>query len=276
MHWCTWSKLCIDKEVGGLGFCNLDIFNRALLGKQGWRILKNPNSLAARTLKACYFRDSSFMEATAPASSSFVWKNRWLPRSSGFRIISQPVLDINATVDNILTPSGGWDTNRIKLLFDKEDADEILSIPVGFGDYNDTLIWQYEISSNYSVSSGYRASQNLANIPSSLNSSGSTGWWKSLWKVCIPLKVKIFIWKAWHNWIPTKANLAKRGIKVDGICPQCNIEEESTLHALWNRCKLCHSRRDWEEMHPGTQEPLRIPCHRAPLLPRLSIGSLLL
>lgn len=33
----SWDKLCIPKAIRGLGFRNLESFNRSLLGKQVWR-----------------------------------------------------------------------------------------------------------------------------------------------------------------------------------------------------------------------------------------------
>ncbi|KAK3225459.1 hypothetical protein Dsin_005321 [Dipteronia sinensis] len=63
IHWCAWDRLCSAKSEGGLGFRNLETFNRALFANQGWRILKNPNSLAAKTLKGCYFEGLQFPES---------------------------------------------------------------------------------------------------------------------------------------------------------------------------------------------------------------------
>ncbi|KAK3211792.1 hypothetical protein Dsin_016498 [Dipteronia sinensis] len=74
-HWCTWKKLCRSKLEGGLGFRDLETFNRALLAKQCWRILKSPESLAAKTLKGCYFPNCNFMEATKKSSGSFLWNS---------------------------------------------------------------------------------------------------------------------------------------------------------------------------------------------------------
>ncbi|KAL0006736.1 hypothetical protein SO802_008238 [Lithocarpus litseifolius] len=55
LAWVSWEKLCTSKAEGGMGFRDLKAFNLALLTKQGWRIMENPNSLVHRVYKAKYF-----------------------------------------------------------------------------------------------------------------------------------------------------------------------------------------------------------------------------
>ena len=74
MHWQSWDKMCIAKSQGGMGFRDLETFNDALLAKQAWRLLENPNSLCACVLKARYFPSENFLTAGCPASASKTWK----------------------------------------------------------------------------------------------------------------------------------------------------------------------------------------------------------
>ncbi|KAM1798595.1 hypothetical protein ACFX12_032647 [Malus domestica] len=73
IHWVNWDTLGRPKYEGGLGFQNFQDFNDALLVKQCWRLILNPNSLWAQTLKACYFPHSSFLDAKLGSRASWAW-----------------------------------------------------------------------------------------------------------------------------------------------------------------------------------------------------------
>ena len=58
IRWCSWDKMIKAKLERGLEFRNLVYFNKALLGKQIWRMIRYPNLLVSRILKANYYPDS--------------------------------------------------------------------------------------------------------------------------------------------------------------------------------------------------------------------------
>ncbi|KAK2644780.1 hypothetical protein Ddye_019975 [Dipteronia dyeriana] len=75
MHGCLWKRLCKSKIKGGLGFRDLEVFNRALPANQCWRIIKIFESLSWRTLKGCYFPNCDFLEVAKKTSGSFLWNS---------------------------------------------------------------------------------------------------------------------------------------------------------------------------------------------------------
>ena len=62
-------------------FKHLHSFNFELLGKHGWNLLTNPNSLVTRLLKAKYYPYDSFLTAKLGHNPSFVWRSVWVARS---------------------------------------------------------------------------------------------------------------------------------------------------------------------------------------------------
>ncbi|CAN0892965.1 Uncharacterized mitochondrial protein AtMg00310 [Linum grandiflorum] len=51
IYWVKWANLIKPKDQGGIGFRDFRALNQALLAKQGWWLLTDPNSLASRILK---------------------------------------------------------------------------------------------------------------------------------------------------------------------------------------------------------------------------------
>lgn len=72
IKWQWWNRLCVGKEMGGIGYKDLQQFNLAMLAKQGCRILKNPNCLMSRLLKEKYFRDRDVWETREGGNPSFM------------------------------------------------------------------------------------------------------------------------------------------------------------------------------------------------------------
>ena len=62
------------------------------------------------------------------------------------------------------------------------------------------------------------------------------GWdkkfWKFLWSLSLPLKIKAFMWRACVGILPTHGLLWHRHMRIDGVCPCSNQDVESVAHAL--------------------------------------------
>lgn len=58
-----WRELIDSKEIGRLGFKELDCFNEALTAKEGWRLLRNTLSLVGKVMKAKYYTKGNFLNA---------------------------------------------------------------------------------------------------------------------------------------------------------------------------------------------------------------------
>ena len=126
-----------------MGFRDVSAFNQALVAKQSWRILQNPDSLLARVLKDKYFKESSFLEAEARGGASYLWRSilwgrnviklglrrrigdgrstrvfddPWIPRPSSYRVITRrPDSGESMMVaDLIMDGNRAWDTGKIE------------------------------------------------------------------------------------------------------------------------------------------------------------------
>lgn len=73
--WKNWKSLIKPKNKGGLGFRDLTILNKALLAKQVWRFIVNPNSLTAKVFKAWYYTHMNVMEAPLGSNPSYIWRS---------------------------------------------------------------------------------------------------------------------------------------------------------------------------------------------------------
>lgn len=112
-------------------------------------------------------------------------------------------------------------------MFNDRDANLILSIPLG-DEIEDNWYWRHEKMGTYSVKSAYAVLQNAKRGIQEDNS----GFWRKLWNLKIPPKVKNFLWRAVNNCLPTKDMLRAKQVRVNNVCPVCNSAAESILHTL--------------------------------------------
>ncbi|CAN1181617.1 Putative ribonuclease H protein At1g65750 [Linum perenne] len=261
--WVAWSRLCTPKSKGGLGFRDLHHFNLALLAKQGWKIISEPNSLLARFYKGKYFHDSTFFLAEPRSNPSWGWSSIIASRGlllQGLRCQVGTGLQILAFQDNWLptTPArppervpssepwspftpvsmfinhGFWDIQLLTRIFSPVDVAIISAIPLPIEPIPDQFIWQFSDSGAYTVHSGYDVVHHgLVETPEvGPTSPMDVGAWNKLWTFPIPPKLHFFVWKCVLGVLPTRTALQARIPDFPRSCPVCESPAESVSHLL--------------------------------------------
>lgn len=261
IYWKKWQHLCQPKSEGGMGFRDLIKFNQALLAKQGRRLIQNSDSLLGKKMKAKYFPNSSFFNASLGHNPSYVWRSLiwgrellkiglrwgvgsgssirafidpWLMRPITFKPITIPANQhANLTVEELRTETRQWNWMLINECFWPIDHEEFRKIPIHALSGSDRIIWHYNSNGIYSVKSGYH----LAMTEGIEGSEGPRGrnsrFFKLLWHLNIQNKIKIFIWRVVHSILPTRLHLATRRIHTDKTCPLCLDFPEHSYHTFW-------------------------------------------
>lgn len=81
------------KENDGLGFQSFGNFNIALLAKQGWHLIQQPDSLLAKVMKAKYYPILDFLHSNLKHGLSYAWRSIWVARKVLDDGLSRCVID---------------------------------------------------------------------------------------------------------------------------------------------------------------------------------------
>ena len=259
--WVAWEKTCLSKDGGGLGMRNLRAFNKALLAKQAWRILTNPNSLMAKTLRQKYFPNSEFLSVKVSPLASFTWKSilsarellskglkkivgdgkttdirkdPWVPSLPNLKIMSYDGQEVDGPqMVSDLLEDRRWDFVKLNLLFSERERHAILNIPLPRYPDEDRWAWRFTKNGDFAVRSAYYVEcDSLRSHAASPSSNAGKAVWRKLWKARIPPKIQHFGWRALHGGIPVTKTLGRRGMVVDSKCMLCGESDESVTHAL--------------------------------------------
>lgn len=198
-----------SKGQVGLEFLDLESFNKALLAKQCWRILQNPDSLAAKILKAKYFKRGTILTAQLERWSSFVWLSIWSARDllqaciicwvgNGGHIwiwknkripqtTIQPLLALRWGVgeealvaDLIDWKVRGWKTSQVCELFGRVIAHVICQLLIGSINNNDRPIWSPTAHGDFAVRSVYHLHKKI--LTTNEGECSRSGQHSALWK----------------------------------------------------------------------------------------------
>ncbi|XP_073318192.1 uncharacterized protein [Primulina huaijiensis] len=194
-----------------MGFRDFYGFNLAMLGKQVWKLLSDPNATICRIYKAKYYPRGDFLNANIGHNPSFAWRSilasqdPWLRDSSNFYVEKAMIPELHDwTVQDLMVRAHeNGITKSLNLSLRKNGA--------------------------YIVKSGYHVAMSL---DVNLESRKIQGNWKALWKVDVPPKIKNFLWRACRKCLPHRINLQKRGIQVSALSVVCNKDMETSCHTF--------------------------------------------
>jgi hypothetical protein len=253
-----WNMICRPKDQGGLGIEVLDIKNSCLLSKWLFKII-NEEGMWQELICNKYLKNKNLAEVQAkPTDSPFwkglmnqkdtffkygsfrvgdgegtrFWEDTWLgdaPLANQFPNLYAIVNHKNVTVASSFTENGLNISFRRNLHGDKwlswlDLVERLMDIQLT--DEKDTFIWKLTDSGQFSVRSLYAELLN-----------GNTRFLrKYLWKIKVPLKIRIFMWFLNRKEILTKDNLTKRNWNGCKKCTFC--DEEETIEHLFLKCKF--------------------------------------
>ncbi|KAM6553580.1 hypothetical protein CsatB_014342 [Cannabis sativa] len=130
----------------------------------------------------------------------------WLPSSSNKYVSSNHPGLTNHNVNSLLqTNTNCWDVEAVHDLFSPEEAELILSIPIGTNSRPDSWAWTADYQGNFTVQSAYQLLQSQKPVEVRPNNSGS---------------------------LPTCVNLVMKHVPISSQCPVCQATAETTTHAL--------------------------------------------
>jgi hypothetical protein len=92
----------------------------------------------------------------------------------------------------------------------------------------------YEKFGIYTVKSAYKLlfNRKFEAVTVGQPSSSSDAMWKGVWKLNVPPKVRVFWWRAFHEFLPSRYNLWRRHIEPVAFCETCGDLEETIRYVL--------------------------------------------
>jgi hypothetical protein len=257
MHWMSWEKMTRPKSQGGIGFRDLRIFNQALLARQAWRLIHQPDSLCARFLKAKYYPSGNLLDTAFIHNTSQPWqgimhglellkkgviwrigsgtqvkffRDNWIPRGDALKVSGRLGNSRRRWISELINPSTRtWDEGMVRSCCPPSDADAILAIKLPQRQCDDFVAWFPKKNGIFSVHSAYRLGLQqsldlLSEGQSSAEPGGDRGIWNLVWKAKVPQKLRVFAWKAATSTLAVRSGLHHRIPKIDPTCIMCGLE----------------------------------------------------
>jgi exonuclease III len=251
-----WNIICRPKDQGGLGIEDLDLKNICLLSKWLFKLM-NEEGVWQELLNNKYVKDKTLSQVSAKPTDSHFWKglmgvkdlffergssiigngqntrfweDTWLgdkPLCDQYPSLYRIVNYRNVSVSHVMLGAPLNIGFRRALLGDRWDRwVHLVSrlMQIRLSEEEDVFHWNLTASGIFTVRSMYNDMLDDFN--------GDVK--KYIWKIKVPLKIRIFMWFLYKQVILTKDNLIKRNWQGSPKC--CFCDQDETIQHLFLSC----------------------------------------
>ncbi|XP_026451964.1 uncharacterized protein LOC113352352 [Papaver somniferum] len=116
--------------------------------------------------------------------------------------------------------------------FETEVVEKISRMHINISE-EDIVRWKPTRDGNFTVKSAYNKLVETRFQQQEVSMTVPKEVRKELWKMKVPHRVKLFIWKCLQDIVQTKVKIIRYNNSSDPICKICNQQNESLFHLLW-------------------------------------------
>jgi hypothetical protein len=234
----AWPKVCLPKELGGLGISDLKSLSWALRMRWVWLQKTEPHrpwaNLPIQVPKQvrAFFAVAIYSEV-GDGTKTLFWTDRWLHGHCIVDLAPRLLATIpkrmpkQRTVKDALA-NQTWISDikgarTVGVMVDYLHLCDILADVLLQPDVEDRHIWRFSSDGQYSAKTAYKGFF-VGTI--------SFEPWERIWKTWAPSKCRFFVWLVAHNRCWTADRLARRGLPHPERCPLCDQAMETIDHLL--------------------------------------------
>ena len=262
----AWDDICKPMHQGGLGIRDLYMMNKSMVAMMAWRVIKSPNSLVTKVLKAKYFHNSSIWKVNGNVPKSAFWSSilkvlPFISKASHTQIANgntciwtspwcndwdniydhlKPNLGIPCpkVVSDLWKPNcKSWDEDKINNFFDDNFKRNILQTPIINANMDDTLCWIHTPNAECTTKSAYKAlmqeAQPRLQSQSHTISDSEISILNQVWKSKnLAPRVKTFAWRILRRALASGLRGSRYSTHIKKECCRCG-ETETDLHLFF-------------------------------------------
>lgn len=257
VHLLNCDSITKSERDEGLRIRDATACNDAFLMNQAWRLWRNEDTMLAKFIRLKHCRQTEFLNTMSRTGSHSwealirgcnllktglrwvvgtghhinFWTDHWLPPGPVRGLIYGPLLSHEYVyrVERFINPNQQWDFSSLSMVLPDNITQNIVAQPLPISQaphLNDIRAWQSSSGLCSVKSAYYFLMQNREE--SRVLQRESWGW---IWKLKLPPKIQLFIWKCAHQRLPTNSFHFNRMHQHNQHCSRC-MEVETPLHVL--------------------------------------------